>query len=148
MNTFVLDAEVVHIPSSVVDLDTFRRWAQSDEFPEVGRICYLHGEVWVDMSKEQVFSHNQVKNEFNLVVGGLVKAGRLGRYFPDGRLLSNADADVSSTPDGTFVSRQSSWTPAASVWPLTSSVTRPEAMLPVANSRAGSSPRCSESRFD
>jgi Uma2 family endonuclease len=107
MNTFVLDAEVVRVPSWVVDLDSFRRWAQSDEFPETGRICYLHGEVWVDMSREQVFSHNQVKNEFNPVVGGLVKAGRLGRYFPDGLLLSNADADLSSTPDGTFVSRES-----------------------------------------
>jgi Uma2 family endonuclease len=106
MNTFVLDAEVVRVPSWVVDLDSFRGWAHSDEFPTAGRICYFCGEVWVDMSKEQVFSHNQVKNEFNLVIGGLVKSGRLGRYFPDGVLLSNADADLSSTPDGTFVSHE------------------------------------------
>ena len=67
MNTFVLDAEVVRIPSWIVDLDSFRRSASSDEFPEAGRICYLCGEVWVDTSKEQVFTHNQVKSEFNLV---------------------------------------------------------------------------------
>ena len=107
MNTFVLDAEVVRIPSWVVDLKSFRHWAHSDDFPEAGRICYLNGEVWVDMSKEQVFSHNQVKSEFNMVVGGLAKAERLGRYFPDGVLLSNAVADLTSEPDGTFVSRES-----------------------------------------
>lgn len=107
MNTFVLDAEVVRIPSGIVDLDSFRRWARSDEFPEAGRICYLSGEVWVDMSKEQVFTHNQVKSEFNLVIGGLAKQERLGRYFPDGLLLSNVDADLTAQPDGTFVAHTS-----------------------------------------
>ena len=107
MNTFVLDAQVVRIPSWIVDLDSFRRWARSDEFPEAGRICYLSGEVWVDMSKEQVFTHNQVKSEFNLVIGGLAKQERLGRYFPDGLLLSNVDADLTAQPDGTFVSHAS-----------------------------------------
>jgi len=104
MNTFVLDADVVRIPSWIVDLDSFRCWTRSDEFPDAGRICYLNGEVWVDMSKEQVFTHNQVKSEFNLVIGGLAKQERLGRYFPDGLLLSNAAADLSAQPDGTFVS--------------------------------------------
>src|SRR5947208_16771685 len=103
MSTVVLYDERVHIPSWVVDLVWFRRWAQSAEFPEKGRICYLKGEVWVDMSKEQFFTHNQVKQEFNLVLGGLVKAGRLGRYLPDGMLLSNESADLSSQPDGTFL---------------------------------------------
>ena len=107
MNTFVLDTDVIRILPWIVDLDSFRRWARSDEFPEAGRICYLRGEVWVDMSKEQVFSHNQVKNEFNLVIGGLAKSEQLGRYFPDGLLLSNVDADLTSQPDGTFVSRES-----------------------------------------
>jgi Uma2 family endonuclease len=107
MNTFVLDAEVVRIPSWIEDLDSFRRWARSDEFPEAGRICYLRGEVWVDMSKEQVFTHNQVKSEFNLVIGGLAKQERLGRYFPEGLLLSNVDADLTAQPDGTFVSQAS-----------------------------------------
>lgn len=106
MNTIVLDQERVHIPSWVRDLTSFRRWAHSDEFPETGRICYLNGEVWVDMSKEQFFSHNQVKQEFNLVLGGLVKTSRLGRYVPDGMLVSNEEAVLSCQPDGAFLSRQ------------------------------------------
>ena len=58
------------------------------------------------MSKEQVFTHNQLKQEFNLVVGGLVKAERSGRFFPDGIFLTNDRAQLACQPDGTFVSRQ------------------------------------------
>jgi Uma2 family endonuclease len=56
------------------------------------------------MSKEQVFSHNQVKNEYGFVLTGLAKADKRGRYFPDGILLSNADVDFTAQPDGLFVS--------------------------------------------
>ncbi|HEV3339274.1 MAG TPA: Uma2 family endonuclease, partial [Pirellulales bacterium] len=59
------------------------------------------------MSKDQIFTHNQVKQEFNLVIGGLVKAERLGRYFPDGLFLTNDRADLASQPDGTFASHES-----------------------------------------
>ncbi len=107
MNTIVLYDDTVDIPSGITDLSAFRRWAHSDEFPETGRICFLDGRVWVDMSKEQVFTHNQLKQEFNLVLGGLVKAQRLGRFFPDGVLLTNDRAQLACQPDGTFVSRQS-----------------------------------------
>src|SRR5207253_1770358 len=47
-----------------------------------------------------------VKQEFNLVLGGLAKTGRLGLYMPDGMLLSNEEANLSCQPDGTFVSHQ------------------------------------------
>jgi Uma2 family endonuclease len=107
MNTFVLDAAVVHIPDGVDDLAAFRQWVHSDVFPEFGRICYLSGEVWVDMTKEQFFTHNQVKSEFNTVIGSFVKTEKLGRYIPDGMLLTNVSADLTSQPDGVFVSRQS-----------------------------------------
>src|SRR5438105_1116462 len=106
-NTFVVEGRSVHIPAHVHDLASFRRWANSDDFPKVGRICYLHGEVWVDMSMEQLFSHNQVKHEYGTVLGVMTKKRKMGRYFPDGALLTNFDADLSSQPDGIFVSRKS-----------------------------------------
>jgi Uma2 family endonuclease len=104
MSTVIFDDALVHIPAWVVDRPAFRRWLHSHDFPEKGRICFLAGEVWADMSKEQLFSHNQVKQEFNVVVGGLVKASKRGRYFADGALISNAEVDFTSQPDGTFVS--------------------------------------------
>lgn len=106
MNTIVLYEDSVVIPDGISDLDAFRRWAHSDAFPEAGRICFLDDQVWVDMSKEQVFSHNQLKQEFNVVIGGLVKTERLGRFFPDGLLVTNDRAQLACQPDGTFVSRQ------------------------------------------
>jgi Uma2 family endonuclease len=103
----MLDGRALRIPAWVTDLETFRRWVRSEDVPEKTQVCYLAGEVWVDMSGEQVFSHNLVKQAFNLVLGSLVMANRLGRYHPDGILLGNPAADLSSKPDGLFVSRES-----------------------------------------
>lgn len=94
----------VRIPGWVVDLASFRRWACSDAFPRRGWFSYLGGELWADVTMEQLFSHNQVKGEFAIVLGSLVKASQLGMYFHDRTLLSNPDADLSTEPDGLFVS--------------------------------------------
>jgi Uma2 family endonuclease len=103
MNTFVVDRESVSIPDWVEDLDSFRRWARSEEFPDEGRVCYLQGEVWVDISKEQAFSHNQVKNAYAYTLTGLANTRVPGRFFPDGMLLTNESAGLASRPDGIFV---------------------------------------------
>ena len=99
-----VEDEAVFVPSWVVDLESFRRWSDDDEFPESGQISYLGEGVWIDMSKEQLFSHNQVKTECTIVLGGMIKSRRLGRYFSDGAFLSNVEANVSNQPDGMFVS--------------------------------------------
>lgn len=101
--TFFSDRGEVTIPAWVTDLPSFRRWARTDDFPEKIRVCFLDGEVWGDMSQEQIFTHNQVKNEFSFVLTGLTKASRAGRFFPDGILLTNEVANLSCSPDGTCV---------------------------------------------
>lgn len=105
MSTFLVDDASVTIPPEVNDLASFRQWLRSDRFPEDGRLSFFHGQIWVDMSKEQIFSHNQVKNEIAYVLTGLAKRKKLGRYFPDGVFVSNPDADLSCQPDGVFVLR-------------------------------------------
>lgn len=104
MVTVVIESDRVSIPEWVTDLDSFRRWADSEDFPETSRICFLNGEVWVDMSREQLFTHLTAKNEFNIVLGAMVKRERLGLYFPDGLRLSNADANFAVVPDAVFAS--------------------------------------------
>ena len=103
MSTIVL-GENIRIPHFVDDLESFRRWARSDEFPERGRFSHLNGELWVDAMPEQLFTHNQVKGEFAIVLGGMMKSDHLGRYFHDRTLLTNAEAGLSTEPDGTLVS--------------------------------------------
>jgi Uma2 family endonuclease len=107
MTTFVIESEQVSVPEWVKDLASFRRWADSAEFPETGRICWFDSEVWVDMSKEQIFTHVLVKTEVTTVLSGLVKAAGLGLFLGDGALVSNVDADIAVNPDATFVSTAS-----------------------------------------
>jgi len=104
--TIVSDGQTVQVPFWVVDLEAFRRWYRSPEFPEDGRICYLAGKVWVDMSREQVFWHNQVKTEFSRVLANLAREEKSGRYFTDGVRLTNVEADLSCVPDGPYVSNK------------------------------------------
>jgi hypothetical protein len=107
MTRVLLEADAVRVPAWVTDLESFRRWTDDDAFPESGQISFIHGEVWIDMSKEQLFSHNQVKTELTRVLAALVKTGQLGRYYSDGAYLSNVDTEVSNQPDGIFVSTES-----------------------------------------
>ena len=107
MSTVCLDTEILTLPASGCDLETFRRWAQSDESPEHAPVFFLAGEVWIDRSKEQFFSHNRIKTEFTRVLGNIAKKKRLGSYCSDGLLLSNEAADLSGNPDGIFVANSS-----------------------------------------
>jgi Uma2 family endonuclease len=90
------------IPAWVDDLDSFRRWAHSDEFPERGQFSYLNGEIWVDLSMEELFSHNQVKGAFTFTILGLLEQIPSGRFVLDRMLLSNMAANLSTEPDGLF----------------------------------------------
>jgi Uma2 family endonuclease len=99
-------ADHVNIPLWVIDLDSFRRWADSDEFPDKGRIDYIKGEVWVDMSKEQIFTHVLVKTRITAVLSHLVEAEQSGLFLGDGALLSNVDADIAVNADALFASNE------------------------------------------
>lgn len=103
MTTLIVEPEEITIPSWVQDLISFRRWTESEDFPEQGRICFLKGEVWIDMSKEQLFSHVQVKNEYAFTLTGVAKADDVGIFFPDGLFLTHPAVNISVKPDGTFL---------------------------------------------
>ena len=105
--TFITDEVQLNIPSNVSDLESFLKWAASDDFPREGRIWWLRGEVWADMSKEHVFSHVDVKTAIAEVLIPLARNDKLGRFFGDGLLLINYDADLAGNPDGMFVSFKS-----------------------------------------
>lgn len=100
----VVIEDKVSIPGWVDDLASFRRWARSGDMPERGRFAYLNGEVWVDLSMEQLFSHNRVKTKIVAVLDALVDAEGIGYVFSDNALLSNPTADLSTEPDALFAS--------------------------------------------
>jgi len=97
------EQDQVSVPEWVVDLDSFRRWADAGEFPDEGRIFFLRGQVWVDMSKEQVFSHIKVKTRMTSTLDVLVAALQSGLLLGDGLRLTNEAAGLAVKPDATFV---------------------------------------------
>ncbi len=107
MATFLTELDRVSVPHWVVDLASFRRWADSEDFPENGRICYFNREVWIDMGKEQIFTHVLVKTRISAVLSQIVEANRSGLFLGDGVMLSNVDADLAVKPDALFVSTES-----------------------------------------
>ncbi len=98
------EVEELHIPQWVHDIHAYRRWTERTDFPEHGQISWICGEVWIDMGKEQLFTHVLVKTEITSVLRQLTKTENLGFVFGDGLMLTNFAADISVNPDATFVS--------------------------------------------
>ncbi len=103
MSAVVLEERAV-IPDGIRNHASYRRWARSPEFPQTGRFAYLAGKIWVDMSPEELMTHNLVKGEYASVLTRLLKTIRRGKYFHDRTLITNVAAGLSTEPNGTFVS--------------------------------------------
>jgi Uma2 family endonuclease len=104
MFTVVNEVQQFNVPTWVTDLESFRRWNDSDDFPDEVPIWWLKGKVWIDMSREQIFTHVRVKTKLTMALGLLAEQEHLGLYLTDGVLLSNFAADISGNPDGLFLS--------------------------------------------
>src|SRR6185437_10252635 len=82
-------------------------WAGDNDLPEKTRIDFYRGEVWIDMGREQVFTHGHVKTRISTTLDSFTQSRDLGYYFCNGILVTNVAADLSGNPDGTFVSHDS-----------------------------------------
>src|SRR5262245_50031310 len=71
------------------------------------KVLWIDGKVWVDMSKEQIFSHAAVKTEIARVLANLAINQDLGLMLGDGPLYSNDDANIAVNPDALFISHAS-----------------------------------------
>ncbi len=87
------------IPAEAHSFAGFRRWSQSGDFPERGRIDYLAGKIDFDMSPEDAYTHGAVKTavaaELHLLIG---KTG-LGTVYVDSMRVASAAAKLSAEPD-------------------------------------------------
>jgi Uma2 family endonuclease len=100
------ESQAIAVPRWVTDIESFRRWSDTADFPQDRPVWWLNGEVWIDMTREQVFTHLALKGEYYFRLGLLVQEGNLGLFLPAGLLLSNFAADISGNPDGTFLSHE------------------------------------------
>lgn len=104
--TEIVVSGAIRVPIWVQDLDSFRRWCLSEDFPEEGNISFLGGELWVDPSMERVI-HGHIKFAIFAVLFPLIQLKRLGHGYADRMRLVHPEAGLSTEPDGMFVSRAS-----------------------------------------
>src|SRR5438552_6229512 len=79
----------LRIPVSAATLAGFRAWALSDEFPEHVRVAFIGQEIYLDLSNEELETHNKVKTEVTYVLVGLNRVRRTGTYYSDGVLVTH-----------------------------------------------------------
>jgi Uma2 family endonuclease len=95
------------IPLGALSFDGFRAWAQSDSFPDTGRIDFLSGEIEMALSPEDLRTHSLVKTAHTLGLGNLLTERRLGWLFIDRTRLTAPAAKLSVEPDLIVVLRDS-----------------------------------------
>jgi Uma2 family endonuclease len=95
----ILDDEDLRIPAEVYAFDEFRHWSLSSDFPERGRIDYLDGEVEVELSPEDLYTHSVAKSEIAAELHALVKKTGRGNVFIDRTRIVSPIAQLSVEPD-------------------------------------------------
>jgi Uma2 family endonuclease len=89
----------LRIPAGVHVFEEFRRWSHSDQFPERGRIDYLQGDVKVDMSPEDLFTHGTAKAAIAASLYALIVEAGLGLVFIGRARVASPAAGLSVEPD-------------------------------------------------
>jgi Uma2 family endonuclease len=97
----------VIVPAWVKDFESFRRWMHSAVFPDEGKICFINGKVWVDLSMEEHLSHSRVRTEIGRVLANLMKETKFGEFITEGMRYSHLETQLCTEPDGMIVSKES-----------------------------------------
>ena len=95
------------VPADVFTLSRFREWVHGGDFPEKGRASFIRGSVEVEMSPENLETHNAVKTEITGGLRELLKQRRIGRLYSDRAMFVCPEADISTEPDAMFCSHES-----------------------------------------
>lgn len=91
--------ENLRIPEDAFTFGGFQRWVDSRQFPETGRIDYLEGDVEVDMSPEDLYTHSAVKTVMATKLQELVGETELGDIFIGRARVRSRFAELSVEPD-------------------------------------------------
>ncbi len=90
------------LPASAFKLAGFREWATSQSFPENMRATFIDEEIYLDMSNEELETHNKVKMEVARVLLNWNRETRQGTFGGDRVLITHQAAGVSNNPDAFF----------------------------------------------
>lgn len=94
------------VPAWVKDNATFIQWAEANAGAQRGKIGYFAGTVWIDTTGEAV-AHNQIKLAIAVGIMNCAEETDQGTFYASGMMFSVPDVELSSEPDGFFVSNES-----------------------------------------
>jgi hypothetical protein len=97
--TLTTEEENVRIPADVFSYEGFQRWVDSRKFPESGRIDYLEGDIEIDLSPQDLFTHNVVKVAIASMLYRLFGEGEIGNVFMGDARVWSPIAEISVEPD-------------------------------------------------
>ncbi len=100
--SIVHESPPIHIPASAFSFAGFRRWANSPDYPKHGRVCYIRGEIEVDMNADELRDHNPIKAAILVDLMILIRVEKLGKVLTDGVRLVNEEGVIISEPDLVF----------------------------------------------
>jgi|SRR6185295_5090200 len=98
-HAIIFEEENLRIPEDTFTYEGFHRWVESDEFPDTGRIDYLAGDVEIDMSPEDLFTHSAPKTAIAMKIASLLSGEDLGDVFIDSTRVRSRFAELSVEPD-------------------------------------------------
>jgi len=90
-------------PPKPSSLAGFRAWVLSESFPEKLKATFFDGEVFLDMSKEDIRTHAAVKTAVSGTLFILNQEIDFGDLYINGVLITNIAANVSNNPDAVAV---------------------------------------------
>lgn len=92
------------VPAEVFDFEKFRDWVQCDEFPKNVRVTYIDGHIEVEMSPEEIETHNKLKGAVYAALWHWNSQRELGEVLEDGARLVHPETNFSAEPDMMFCS--------------------------------------------
>jgi Uma2 family endonuclease len=98
--------EAVPVPDWVTDLDSFRRWARSEEFPAQGRFAFLDGRVWAEQGADAAL-HDALRTAVAAALTDLAAASCPGQFIAGRMLLLLPAQPLAAAPDGVFIGLRS-----------------------------------------
>lgn len=94
----------LRVPAEVFDFEKFLEWVNSDEFPENVRVTYIDGHIEVEMSPEEIETHNKLKGALHASLWYWNSERQLGEVLEDGARLVHPETNFSAEPDLMFCS--------------------------------------------
>ncbi len=92
------------VPAEVFDFEKFLEWVNSDEFPKNVRVTYSDGHIEIEMSPEEIETHNKLKGAVHASLWHWNSERQLGEVLEDGARLVHPETNFSAEPDLMFCS--------------------------------------------